>query len=49
MGTHHILRDGTSYSVTGGTTLRNGVKYQIGGGGRRSMGPHMRSHSRQKK
>ena len=31
MGTHHILKDGTLYSVTGGTTLTNGVKYQIGG------------------
>ncbi len=36
MGTHHILKDGTLYSVTGGTTLTNGVKYQIGGGGRKS-------------
>ena len=45
MGTHHILKDGTLYSVTGGTTLRNGVKYQIGGGGRRSTEPSLKSIS----
>lgn len=45
MGTHHILKNGTSYSVTGGTTLRNGVKYQIRGGGPKSMERGMRSSS----
>lgn len=32
MGTHHILKDGTSYAISGGTDLMNGTKYQIGGG-----------------
>lgn len=31
MGTHHILKDGTSYAISGGTALMNGTKYQIGG------------------
>lgn len=31
MGTHHILKDGTSYAIKGGTDLTNGTKYQIGG------------------
>ena len=30
---HHILKDGTSYAVSGGSVLVNGTKYQIGGGG----------------
>lgn len=32
MATHHILKDGTSYAVSGGTDLVNGTKYQIEGG-----------------
>lgn len=32
MTTHHILKDGTSYAVSGGSDLVNGTKYQIGGG-----------------
>ena len=32
MATHHVLKDGTSYAVSGGTSLMNGTKYQIGGG-----------------
>ncbi len=32
MGTHHILKDGTSYAISGGTDLVNGTSYQIGGG-----------------
>lgn len=32
MGTHHILKDGTSYAIKGGTDLVNGTKYHIGGG-----------------
>ena len=32
MATHHILKDGTSYAISGGTDLVNGTKYQIGGG-----------------
>lgn len=32
MATHHILKDGTSYAISGGTDLANGTKYQIGGG-----------------
>lgn len=28
---HHILKDGTSYAVSGGAALVNGTKYQIGG------------------
>lgn len=32
MATHHILKDGTSYAVSGGSDLVNGTKYQIGGG-----------------
>lgn len=32
MATHHILKDGTSYAVNGGSGLVNGTKYQIGGG-----------------
>lgn len=32
MATHHILKDGTSYAVSGGSGLVNGTKYQIGGG-----------------
>ena len=32
MATHHILKDGTSYAVSGGTSLMDGTKYQIGGG-----------------
>ena len=32
MGTHHILKDGTSYAVKGGTDLIDGTSYQIGGG-----------------
>lgn len=32
MATHHILKDGTSYAIKGGTDLVNGTKYQIGGG-----------------
>ena len=33
MGTHHILKDGTSYAIKGGTDLIAGTSYQIGGGG----------------
>lgn len=32
MGTHHILKDGTSYAIKGGTDLITGTSYQIGGG-----------------
>lgn len=32
MGTHHILKDGTSYAINGGTDLIAGTSYQIGGG-----------------
>ena len=32
MGTHHILKDGTSYAIKGGTDLIVGTSYQIGGG-----------------
>ena len=32
MATHHILKDGTSYAVSGGSDLVNGTKYQIWGG-----------------
>ena len=32
MGTHHILKDGTAYSVTGGTILLDGTKFHLGGG-----------------
>lgn len=32
MGTHHILKDGTSYAIKGGTDLNAGTSYQIGGG-----------------
>ena len=32
MGTHHILKDGTSYAIKGGTGLIAGTSYQIGGG-----------------
>lgn len=32
MGTHHILKDGTSYAISGGTGLIAGTSYQIGGG-----------------
>jgi len=32
MGTHHILKDGTSYTIKGGTDLIAGTSYQIGGG-----------------
>lgn len=31
---HHVMIDGTSYAVGGGTALIDGTKYQIGGGGR---------------
>jgi hypothetical protein len=31
MGTHHILKDGTSYASKGGTDLIAGTSYQIGG------------------
>lgn len=31
MATHHILKDGTSYAIKGGTDLVNGTKYHIGG------------------
>lgn len=31
MGTHHILKDGTSYAIKGGTNLTTGTSYQIGG------------------
>ena len=34
MGTHHILKDGTSYAIKGGTDLIAGTSYQIGEGGR---------------
>lgn len=34
MGTHHILKDGTSYAIKGGTDLIAGTSYQIGRGGR---------------
>ena len=34
MGTHHILKDGTSYAIKGGTDLIAGTSYQIVGGGR---------------
>ena len=32
MGAHHILKDGTSYAIKGGTDLIAGTSYQIGGG-----------------
>ena len=32
MGTHHILKDGTSYAIKGGTDLIAGTSYQTGGG-----------------
>lgn len=32
MGTHHILKDGTSYAIKGGTDLIAGTSSQIGGG-----------------
>lgn len=32
MGTHHILKDGTSYAISGGTDLIAGTSYQIWGG-----------------
>ena len=32
MGTHKILKDGTSYAIKGGTDLIAGTSYQIGGG-----------------
>ena len=32
MGTHHILKDGTAYTIKGGTDLIAGTSYQIGGG-----------------
>lgn len=32
MGTHHILKDGTSYAISGGTDMIAGTSYQIGGG-----------------
>ena len=32
MGTHHILKDGTSYAIKGGTDLIAGTSYQIWGG-----------------
>lgn len=32
MGTHHILKDGTSYAIKSGTDLIAGTSYQIGGG-----------------
>lgn len=32
MATHHVMIDGTSYAVGGGTALTDGTKYQIGGG-----------------
>ena len=32
MGTHHILKAGTSYAIKGGTDLIAGTSYQIGGG-----------------
>lgn len=31
MGTHHILKDGTSYAIKGGTDLIAGTSYQTGG------------------
>lgn len=31
MGTHHILKEGTSYAIKGGTGLIAGTSYQIGG------------------
>ena len=31
MGTHNILKDGTSYAVKGGTDLIDSTSYQIGG------------------
>ena len=47
MGTHHTLINGTSYAITGGTDLANGIKYQIGGAERWSMGQRMKSNSAQ--
>ena len=32
MGTHHILKDGTSYAIKDGTDLIAGTSYQIWGG-----------------
>ena len=32
MATHHILKDGTSYAISGGTDLITGTSYQIWGG-----------------
>ena len=32
MGTHHILKDGTSYAFKGGTDVIGVTSYQIGGG-----------------
>lgn len=31
MGTHHVMKDGTAYSVTGGTALLDGTKFHLGG------------------
>lgn len=46
MGTHHILKDGTSYAIKGGTDLIAGTSYQIGGGVELWwMGRRMRSSS----
>ena len=43
MGTHHILKDGTSYAIKGGTDLIAGTSYQLGGGGELlSTGQHLR-------
>lgn len=42
MGTHHILKDGTSYAISGGTDLIAGTSYQIGGGELWWMGRSMR-------
>lgn len=42
MGTHHILKDGTSYAIKGGTDLIAGTSYQLGGGELLSTGQHLR-------
>ena len=42
MGTHHILKDGTSYAINGGTGLIAGTNYKIGGVELWWMGQRMR-------
>lgn len=42
---HKTIIAGTSYDITGGTNLVDGTIFHIGGGGRRSTEPSMRSAS----